>query len=84
MRDNPEVASSDEDRRLRAALAAELGFVPATLDHDDIERHRQLNAAADTAPSQERVHAKYGHLREDKRRSEVEVNGQSEVADLYE
>jgi hypothetical protein len=64
-------------------LAKELGFFPATLDSVDIERHRRLNAAADSAPSQERVHAKYAHHREEKRQARVETSGRAAVADLY-
>ncbi|MGO4445072.1 hypothetical protein AB4Z42_17105 [Mycobacterium sp. 2YAF39] len=75
------MASTDEDR---AELAAELGFYPATLDPVDIERHRRLNAAADSAQGQERIGQKYLHLREQKRRDEVEADGRVEVADLYE
>ena len=44
------MASSDEDKRRRAELAKELGYFPATLDPEDIERHRRLNAALDAAP----------------------------------
>ena len=44
------MASSDEDRRRRAELAKELGYFPATLDPEDIERHRRLNAALDPHP----------------------------------
>lgn len=75
---------SERDRLLRAELAAELGYFPASLDPVDIERHRRLNAAADGAPSLERVHAKYGWLREAKRRAEVEAAGRAAMADLYE
>ncbi|AGB21682.1 hypothetical protein Mycsm_01265 [Mycobacterium sp. JS623] len=75
--------SSEQDRRLRAQLAAELGYIPATLGPDEIERHRQLNAAADCTLSQERILRKYAHLREEKLRTEIEVAGRSEVTDLY-
>ncbi|BBY92299.1 hypothetical protein MGALJ_19680 [Mycobacterium gallinarum] len=78
------MASTAEDRAHRAELAEELGFVPATLDAADIERHRRLKAAADTAPSRERIWRKYAHLREQKRRSEVEAAGCAAVSDLYE
>jgi hypothetical protein len=78
------VSNSEEDTRLRAELADELGYIPASLAPDEIERHRQLNAAADRAPSQERVGRKYAHLREGLRCAEIEANGRSEVADLYE
>jgi hypothetical protein len=78
------VASSDEDKRLRAELAAELGYYPATLDPEDIERHRRLNAAIDKAPTRERLALRYRHLSELRRQREVEERGREEVADLYE
>jgi hypothetical protein len=76
--------SSEQDRRRRAEVAAELGFYPASLAPEDIDRHRRLNAALDRAPSLERVERKFTHLREEKRRAEVEERGRREVADLYE
>jgi hypothetical protein len=42
------VASTEQDKRLRAELAQELGFYPASLDPADIDRHRRLNAALDS------------------------------------
>jgi hypothetical protein len=76
------VASSDEDKRRRAELAKELGYFPTTLDPEDIERHRRLNAALDAAPTRERIGLRYAHLSEEKRRAEVEARGRAEVADL--
>ena len=58
------MARCEHESRLRAELVADFGYFPATLAPADIERHRQLNAAADSAPSLERVRRKYGHLRE--------------------
>jgi hypothetical protein len=78
------VPTSDEDRRQRAELAKELGFVPATLDSVDIERHRRLNAALDSAPTQDRIAAKYAHVREEHRRIEAEERGRRELADLHD
>jgi hypothetical protein len=51
------VASREHDRRLRAELADELGYWPASLAIEDIERHRAENASADAdgAPSQDRI-----------------------------
>jgi hypothetical protein len=40
--------------------------------------------AADSAPSQEQIVRKYAHLREQKRRAEVEIAGRAAIADLYE
>lgn len=70
------------NERLRAELVRELGFSPGTLDDAEIDRHRRLNAALEVAPTMERVHAKYGHLREHKRRLAVEEQARIEVADL--
>jgi hypothetical protein len=72
------------DLQQRAELAAELGYAPASLAPDDIERHRRLNAAVDRAPTRERIVRKYAHLREGMRCAEIETDGRSEVADLYE
>lgn len=75
---------SEDERSVRAKLAAELGFFPATLDPADIERHRRLNAALDAAPPMERIAHKYAHMREQRRRAQVEERGRRDVADLYE
>ena len=78
------MASSDEDKRRRAELAKELGYFPATLYPEDIERHRRLNAALDKAPDMEKTRRKFAHLR---RRAEREANVAEQrlaVADLYE
>ncbi|MCU1701377.1 MAG: hypothetical protein JWR34_7440 [Mycobacterium sp.] len=77
------MSSNDEDRRARAELAAELGYFPASLAPEDIERHRRLNAALDAAPSLEKITRKYAHLREEKRRAEVESRGRAALFDLY-
>jgi hypothetical protein len=50
----------------------------------DIDRHRRLNAALDRAPTLDRIHRKFAHLREDKRQHEAEARGRAEAADLYE
>jgi len=81
---NTPIAFSEEERRLRADLAEELGFHPATLDPDDLARHRRLNAALDLASSQQRISRKYAHLSEERRQRDVEQRGREEVADLYE
>lgn len=78
------MASSDDDRRMRAELSAELGYFPASFDPADIERHRRQNAFADRAPTMDKIHRKYAHLREAKRRAEAEAAGRAAVADLYE
>jgi hypothetical protein len=78
------MAFTEEDRRLRAELAAELGYFPATLDPADIDRHRRLNAALDAAPTADQIACKYAHLSEDRRQRVVEVAGRAALADLYE
>ena len=73
--------SSDHDKRLRAELAAELGWYPADLDDDSIARHRADAARKKT----DRDPAKrWAHLTELARQREVETKGRAEVADLYE
>jgi hypothetical protein len=78
------VANTEEDKRQRAELAQELGFYPASLAPADVDRHRRLNAALDRALTLDRIHRKFAHLREAKRRAEVEASGRAEVSDLYE
>ena len=78
------MASTEQDKRLRAELAQELGFYPASLDSADIDRHWRLNAAVDSAPSLDRIHRKFAHLREEDRRAYVEARGRVQVADLFE
>ena len=78
------MAFSEEERRLRADLAEELGFHPATLDPADNARHRRLNTALDAAPTADQISRKYAHLSEERRQRDVEQRGREEVADLYE
>ena len=78
------MASTEQDKRLRAELAQELGFYPASLDPADIDRHRRLHAALDRALTLDRIHRKFAHLREEKRQHETEARGRVQVADLYE
>ena len=76
----------------RAALAAELGYWPASTDPASVARHRR-DAAADTASYAEYLRQfgptgyrrnQYRHLMEEKRRDAVEAAGRAAVADLYE
>jgi hypothetical protein len=76
--------SSDESKRRRAELAAELGYFPASLAPEDIERHRRLNTALGAAPSLERIASKFAHLQEQRRCIEVEREGRAAVSDLYQ
>ena len=78
------MASTEQDKRLRAELFQELGFYPASLDPADIDRHRRLNAALDRALTLDGIHRKFAHLREEQRQHEAEARGRAEVADLYE
>ena len=73
--------SSDHDTRLRAELAAELGWYPAELDEESIARHRAdaAHKKTDHDPAK-----KWAHLIERARQREVEQRGREEVADLYE
>jgi hypothetical protein len=78
--DEPSVVVDSAHQHQRAELAAELGFIPASLGPAEIERHRQLNAATDSAQSQEHIMRNYAHLREEKRRAQVEVAGRAAIA----
>lgn len=78
------MAFSEEERRRRAELAAELGYSPATLDPEDIERRRRLNAALEAAPTADKIARKYAHLGEARRQRDDEAKGRAEVADLRE
>lgn len=75
------MASSDHDKRLRAELAAELGWYPADLDDESIARHRTDAAGHKTDHDPAK---KWAHLTELARQREVERRGREEVADLYE
>jgi hypothetical protein len=66
------VPSSDHDKRLRAELAAELGWYPADLDDESIARHRAdaAHKKTDRDPAK-----KWAHLTERARQREVEAAG---------
>ena len=73
--------TSEHDKRLRAELAAELGWYPADLDDESIARHRADAARKKT----DRDPAKrWAHLTELARQRDVEAAGRAAVADLYE
>ena len=82
------MASSEQDKRLRAELAQGLGYFPASLGAEDVARYREQIAerkAREEAGEREGDHERrWDHLRENKRRAEVEARGRAEVADLYE
>jgi hypothetical protein len=75
------VAISEQDKKLRAELAKELGFSPATLDPEDIARHRRAKAAFDSRYSGTR---RWEHFRIRAEREANEARQRAEVADLYE
>jgi hypothetical protein len=75
------IAFSEEERRLRAELAAELGWYPADLDDESVVRQRADAARKKT----DRDPAKrWAHLTELARQRDVEERGREQVADLYE
>jgi hypothetical protein len=73
------VPSSERDKRLRAELAAELGWHPADLDDESIARHRADAARKKTDHDPAK---KWAHLTELARQRDVEAKGRAEVADL--
>jgi hypothetical protein len=72
---------SDHDKRLRAELAAELGWYPADLGDESIARHR---ADADGKKTDHDAAKRWAHLTERARQRDVEAAGRAAVADLYE
>ena len=86
-------ANSDQDKRLRAELAQGLGYFPASLAADDVARYREQIAKRKArqdagerdgwAPGGYKWR-QWDHLREEKRRSEMEAQGRASVAALYE
>ena len=75
------MASSEHDKRLRAELAAELGWYPADLDDESIARHRADAARKKTNCDAAKI---WAHLTELARQRDVEAKGRAEVADLSE
>jgi hypothetical protein len=75
------VPTSEPDKRLRAELAAELGWYPADLDDDSIARHRADAARKKTDRDPTK---RWAHLTEIARQRDVEQRGRKELADLYE
>ena len=84
--------TSQERARLRAQLNEELGFFPASVDPESVDRHRREAARSDV--DHEAYLREYGpsgykrnrwrHLIEQKRQEAVEAAGRAAVADLYE
>ncbi len=71
----------EQDKRVRAQLAAELGWYPADLDDESIARYRADGArkTTDRDPAK-----KWAHLTELQRQRDVEQHRREGVADLYE
>ena len=73
--------TGESDKRLRAELAAELGWYPADVDDESIARHR---ADAARNKSDHDPAKRWAHLTELARQRDVEAAGRAAVADLYE
>ena len=85
--------SREESKRLRAELAQGLGYFPASLGAEDVARYREQIAerkAREEAGERDGCGPgdykwrQWDHLREEKRRSEMEPQGRASVADLYD
>ena len=87
------MVSSEQDKRLRAELAEELGFYPASLAPEDVAKYR--NQIAERRAREESGERdgwgqggyrwrQWDHLKEERRRTEIERQGRASVADLYE
>jgi hypothetical protein len=87
------VASSDQDRQLRAELAEGLGFYPSSLAPEDVARYREQ--IADRKAREEAGERdgwgrggykwrQWDHLKEERRRTEIETQGRASVADLFD
>ena len=87
------MASSEQDKQLRAELAVGLGFFPANLAAEDVARYREQIAerkAREEAGERDGwgpggyKWRRWDDLKEERRRTEVETQGRASVADLYE
>ena len=87
------MATSEQDKRLRAELAEGLGFYPASLAPRTSPRYRDQIAQRKAREEAGEPDGwgpggykwrQWDHLREEKRGAEVERRGRAEVADLYE
>ena len=85
--------SREESKRLRAELAEGLGFYPASLAAEDVARYREQIAerkAREEAGERDGwgpdgyKWRQWDHLKEERRRTEIETQGRASVADLYE
>ena len=87
------VASSDQDRQLRAELAQGLEYFQASLGAEDVARYREQIAERKAREEAGKCDGwgsggykwrQWDHLKEERRRTEVETQGRASVADLYE
>jgi hypothetical protein len=87
------VASSEQDKRLRAEMAEGLGFYPARLAPEDVARYREQIAerkAREEAGDRDGwgpggyKWRQWDQPKEERRRTEIETQGRASVADLYE
>ena len=85
--------SREASKRLRAELAKELGYYPASLAPEDVARYREQIAerkAREEAGERDGWGPggyrwrQWDHLKEERRRTEIEARGRADVADLYE
>ena len=85
--------SREESKRLRAELAEGLGFYPASVAAEDVARYLEQIAERKTREEAgERdgwgpggyTWRQWDHLKEERRRTEIETQGRTSVADLYE
>ena len=87
------MASSEQDKRLRVELAQGLGYFPASLGAQDVARYReQIAERKAREEGSERdgwgpggyKWRQWDHLKEERRRTAIETQGRTSVADLYE
>ena len=85
--------SREESKRLRAELAEGLGFYPASVAAEDVARYPGADRGAQSPRGSRRARwvgsgrlqvAPWDHLKEERRRADVEARGEPMVADLYE
>ena len=86
------MANSEQDKQLRAELAQGLGYFPASLGAEDVARYREQIAERRVREAGIREGwgpngyrwRQWDHLKEERRRTEIERQGRASVADLYE
>jgi len=83
------MASSEEDKQVRAQTAQSLGYFSASLAPEDVAGYREQiadrKARKDAGERECGYHEhRWDHFREEKRRADVEAQGRADVADLHE